>query len=178
VERNIKVLLLSLLFVCCCTGNACASDVLGMSLSTNPAPPFWPGEQVTMKVSVSPVQSGAFVAIQSEHPPTGSTSTFFASGYTDTNGEFTAIYTVPSDAYTWAQTSSSRVGRICFTALCPPLGSSDFPLATNTIGRAQSLDEYYSITQSGPQLPEFPSVVIPVAAIIGLILIFGKKKNN
>lgn len=162
---NVTILLLLTVFVCsCCTGNAYASNVVGMGLSFNPAPPFWPGEKVAITASVEPSQPGAYVKIQSEYAP-GYDGGYFASGYTDSNGEFTGIYTVPDDAFEWASQSASQQDSICFTGIC----------TDSETGWVQSLDYYCNIVSKGPELPEFPSLVLPMVAVLGLVFIIGRR---
>lgn len=141
MKINVKVLLFLTVFICsCCTGNAYASNVVALDLSFNPASPFWPGEEVAITASVYPSQSGAYVQIQSEF------GGYFASGYTDSNGEFTGVYTIPDDALERVQ-YASQIGSIGFTAICPE---------SEDQGWAQSLDYYCNIV---PEEPEPSNVV-------------------
>lgn len=171
MKINTKILLLSAIFICSCfTGSAYASNVEAMDLSFNPAPPFWPGEKVTVTVDVVPIQSGAYVRLQSQ------LGDYFASGYTDNEGKFSGDYIVPNDAYQWIQ-DHPPIDSIYFSASCPEIGNG--PQANNEEW-VQSIDYYCRIVPekpADPQLPEFPSMVLPVVAIIGLIAVFGRRKE-
>ncbi|RPJ77793.1 MAG: PEF-CTERM sorting domain-containing protein [Alphaproteobacteria bacterium] len=166
MEINAKIILLLTIFMCSfCTGNACASNVVNMDISFNPKHPYWPGEQVTVTTTVVPAQAGAYVKLQCEHRG------FFASGYTDSNGKFTGVCTIPADALDLVKRSST-MGSLTFTAICPQQGEQ----ATNDQW-AQSNDVPCQIV-SKAQAPEFPSIALPVATVIGLVAIIGRKKSN
>ena len=110
MKTNVKRFLLLTAFICIfCTGNAYA--VIGIELSFNPEPPFWPGQHVDVTATVFPVQAGVHVILQSQHGGN------FAEGYTDNNGEFTGVYIVPDDAFEWVK--DSYTDGMYFSAYCP-----------------------------------------------------------
>ncbi len=46
------------------------------------------------------------------------------------------------------------------------------------IDYVRTLDAFYIYPKSTTNVPEFPSIVLPVAAILGLVMIFGRRKNT
>ncbi|MGB9940429.1 PEF-CTERM sorting domain-containing protein [Methanosarcina sp.] len=156
---NIKMFLLLTVFIfSCCAGNAYASDVIGISMPTfSPQPPFWPGEHVQVTTTVGPAQAGVYVQLQSE------LGGYFAEGYTDSDGKFTGVYIVPDYALEWAE--SSVTGGIRFSAYCPDSGMQSGDVTCKIIAKPD-----------GPQVPEFPSMVLPIATILGLVVVIGRRK--
>jgi hypothetical protein len=130
-----------------CTGSAYAVQVICTGILFNPAPPFWPGETVefTVDASDNPDYAGAYVMIYTNHIESGG-SGCIASGYTDSNGKFKATYTIPNDAYNWAQ-NSYPINTIDFQASCPPRGFNQE--ANNDLGFAYSLAYHVPIVQYG-----------------------------
>jgi hypothetical protein len=181
-----KLLLLVFLVCSCFTGGSYASS------DSNPATVWFimtpysdkiiPGDTVTITYDVTGINRNtttpddikneklkdAYVYINS-NPPNLLDG---ASGYTDENGEFTATFTVPDDLYE----------RTAFS-LFPPSDPKPhtFPMEAVAIknGVQEASNTFYVtvLPKSEPQLPEFPSIALPIAAILSLIVIFGRKKN-
>jgi hypothetical protein len=58
------------------------------------------------------------------------------------------------------------------------IGDTPFTLATGIGDPAplmQPASNYFG--DSGPSIPEFPSIALPVAAVLGLVAVFGRKKE-
>jgi hypothetical protein len=156
MKMNIRILLLLTVIICIyCTGYAYALP-MATAPTFDPEPPFWPGEHVKVSTTIGPY-SGVNVILRTELGP-------FASGYTDTNGKFTANYIIPDDAFDWVQNKVFNTGYLCFQTTLPDYYSS-------------SMDIYCQIVPK-TDVPEFPSVVVPIAAILGLVTIFGRKRIN
>lgn len=131
---------------------------VGFSQSFSPEPPFWPGEHVDVTATIEPIRAGVHVKLQSE------VGDYFAEGYTDSNGKFTGVYIVPDDALEFAQ--HAEYGAIRFTAVCPEANSQSADIPCKIMPKPAE----------EPQIPEFPSIVVPVVAVLGMVAIVGRRK--
>jgi hypothetical protein len=160
-----KLLLLAILACCFCTGSAYAYEMSNVfMISFNPEPPFWPGEHVEVSTTIDylgptgpiPVE-GATVNFETD------VSGYFASGLTDKNGLFKAEYIVPNDYF---KLLTVDPGHIIFTGFAEKDGK-----------RATAAFEPHCKIIPKPELPEFPTIAIPVVALLGLVLINGRRKD-
>jgi hypothetical protein len=175
---NIRIHLLLTVLVCiCCAGNAYAliptntpvdPPYVMAALSFNPGPPFYEGEHVVVTASLTltstiPLEiQGVAMKIASEN------RLIDGEGFTDEHGRYTFETTIPIGAYNSAK-SGGFPGSLAVYAVGTYNGLSG-------LKTTDSFDYYCKIVPN-PNIPEFPSVAVPVAAILGLVVIFGHKKN-
>ncbi|KKG15904.1 hypothetical protein EO98_10525 [Methanosarcina sp. 2.H.T.1A.6] len=183
--KKILLLIVSGLLIACMAGSAMANPAgMEVRLNGNLIGPgtsitVTPGNEYTLDVKTFLIDYG-FTSNQDMPRQITVSSTSFGSGTVEAkllapSGSWTAYGTSVTDTYTAKYPTGDYTYQVKFIANSKghidirDAGSNDNS-ATYTIDVAQ---EGY-----GLNIPEFPTVALPIAAILGLVFIFGRKKEE
>ena len=125
-----------------------------------------PGGTATYQLILGGLLETETVSLSVPTPPAGLTYTFTPSDFVleQTPAEMTVNLEVHVAADTAPGTYSTQGEAITAVCVAPDLCIQDEPITT------------YVVTTTA--IPEFPTVALPIVSIIGLMLLFQKRKHN
>ncbi|KKG02336.1 hypothetical protein DU86_00690 [Methanosarcina mazei] len=168
--KRILLLMISGLLIVCMAGSAMAYDAAiwnsqGTGAAQTPIV-LGPGESKTLSYhveSILPINVGKALTYSYNVEPANSRAN---------EGDISVTFSHPS--FTPADITDTDIGVITITNTAGIEGASYLI----TISAGATGVEFGAASRHVDSIPEFPTVALPVAAILGLVFIFGRKKEG